>query len=165
MSKEGHDFPYKFQHILEKVENDRDQLPFICEENNYSKRSYGLFRCKSSLIMTSVQDFFHILFLGSFPEGGPRGGPPTDQNRVYKRPDQNRVKKDWPLSFKLFEHLLNDNDNNNNLVIRLHLRRYTSTSGQNNLADKTFGGQYFWRTKFSAASQIFGSFVRRNCVR
>ena len=42
-----------------------------------SKRSYGLFSCKSSL-MTSVQDFFQIL---------------SDQNKEYKRPDQNRVKR------------------------------------------------------------------------
>ena len=76
MSKEGHDFPYKFQQILEKVENDREQLPFISEENNYSKRSYGLFRSESSLIMTSVQDFSQILFLGSFPEGGGHICPP-----------------------------------------------------------------------------------------
>ena len=69
MSKEGHDFPYKFQQILEKVENDREKLPFISDENNYSNRSYGLFRSKSSLIMTSAQDFSQILFLGSFPEG------------------------------------------------------------------------------------------------
>ena len=32
-------------------------------------KNYGLFRCKSSVIMTSVQNFFQILFLGSFPEG------------------------------------------------------------------------------------------------
>ena len=48
----------EFQQILGKVENDRDQLPFISEENNYSKRFYGLFRCKSNVIMNSVQDFF-----------------------------------------------------------------------------------------------------------
>ena len=47
------------------------------EENNYSKRSYGLFRCKSSLIMTSDQDFFQILFLDSFSEGGNFCPPPT----------------------------------------------------------------------------------------
>ena len=76
MSKEGHDFPYKFQQILEKVENDREKLPFISDENNYSNRSYGLFRSKSSLIMTSAQDFSQNLFLGSFPEGGHICPPP-----------------------------------------------------------------------------------------
>ena len=88
---EGHYFPYKFQENLEKVENDEEQLPFISDESNYSNRSYGLFRSKSSLIMTSAQDFSQNLFLGSFPEGG-IFAPPPDQNRGYKRPDQNRVK-------------------------------------------------------------------------
>ena len=74
MSKEVYDFLYKFQQILEKVENYREQFPFISEENNYSKRSYELFRCKSSLIMTSIQDFLQILFLGSFSEPTKIGG-------------------------------------------------------------------------------------------
>ena len=41
--------------------------------------------------MTSAQDFSQNLFLGSFPEGGIFA--PPDQNRGYKRPDQNRVKQ------------------------------------------------------------------------
>ena len=87
MSKEGHDFPYKFQQILEKVGNDREQLLFISEENNYSKRSYELFRGKSSLIMTSAQDFSQILFLGSFPEeGGIFAPPPSTKIEGTKGP-------------------------------------------------------------------------------
>ena len=81
MSKEGHNFLYKFQQVLEKVENDQEQLTFISEDNNYSKRSYGLFPCNSSLIMTSAQDFSQILFLGSFPEGGIFAPPSPDKNR------------------------------------------------------------------------------------
>ena len=89
LSKEGHDFPYKFQQILEKVENDREKLPFISDENNYSNRSYGLFRSKSSLIMTSAQDFSQNLFLGSFPEGGHISPPPRPKQGVQKaRPKQ-----------------------------------------------------------------------------
>ena len=86
MSKEGHDFPYKFQQILEKVENDREQLPFISEESNYSKRFYGLFRSESSLFMTSAQDFSQILFLGSFPEGGIFAPPPPTKIGGTKGP-------------------------------------------------------------------------------
>ena len=44
---------------VEKVENDREQLPFISEETVTPR---GLFRCKSSLIMTPILDFFQILF-------------------------------------------------------------------------------------------------------
>ena len=61
--KEGHHFPYKFQQILQKVENYEEQLPFISDENNYSKRSYGFFRSQSSLSMISTQDFSQILFV------------------------------------------------------------------------------------------------------
>ena len=60
------------------------------DENNYSKRSYGLFRSKSSLIMTSAQDFSQILIFGSVPGSVPGQKCPPDQNRGYKRPDQNR---------------------------------------------------------------------------
>ena len=40
--KEGYDFLYKFQQILEKFENDRQQIPFVSEENNYSKKTFSL---------------------------------------------------------------------------------------------------------------------------
>ena len=93
LSKDGHDFQYKFQQILGKVEHDREQLPFISEENNYSKRSYGLFRCKSGLIMTSVQDFFRFYCWGHFQRGhfcapptkiGGTNGP-TKIGIIYKK--------------------------------------------------------------------------------
>ena len=126
LSKEGHDFPYKFQQILEKVENDREQFLFISEENNYSKRSYGLFRSESSLIMTSVQDSSQILFLGSNSEGGAYL-PPADQNRGYKRPDQNRVKS--KSVHTLFYSLRNISINVScNSRIFKHLGLYTRSS-------------------------------------
>ena len=42
----------------------------ISDENNYSKRSLGLFRCKSSLIMTSVQDDFPDFVFRLISRGG-----------------------------------------------------------------------------------------------
>ena len=40
---EGHDFPCKFQLILEEVENDQEQLPFIFVHNiTITPRFYGL---------------------------------------------------------------------------------------------------------------------------
>ena len=77
-------FHTNFSKFSKTSKNHREQLPFISEENNYSKRSHGLFRCKSILIMNSFQHFFQILSLGSFPEGG--CPPPTDQMRGIKGP-------------------------------------------------------------------------------
>ena len=65
----------------------------------------------SSLIMASIQDFFQILFLGSFSEGG-AFLPPVDQNRGYKRPDQNRVNEGstspMPFFVEKLCHFLSD---------------------------------------------------------
>ena len=83
---EGHYFPYKFQENLEKVENDEEQLPFISDESNYSKRSYGLFRTSLSLIMTSALNFSQILFSGSIPEGGGHFCPPPTKIGGTKGP-------------------------------------------------------------------------------
>ena len=60
---EGHDFPCKFQLILEEVENDQEELPFIfVHNNNYSKVGLMDLSIVIQNIMTSVQDFFHVLF-------------------------------------------------------------------------------------------------------
>ena len=60
---EGHYFPYKFQENLEKVENDEEQLPFISDESNYSKRSYGLFRSNSGLYDFGPEFFPDFVFM------------------------------------------------------------------------------------------------------